>query len=296
MINVIKEVKPDIIHAHNIFSAKMVSEIDTFPLVYDNHEYWSKYLIFQYEDNYNNSDNGNTGSRLRENISKFMNNIKKNKRKMWIKWELDIVANVPTLVPSRSISSELSLIAKKVYILPNFPLRSEIEFISTPEKCKKFASVYAGTAPYQGYQTPIKNVDGFITLFDSEDIGELNVFGLKSNNLKNVIFHGFLDRIEMITEMSKNCIGFIPWKKHPFHQYCSPNKAYEYAHAGLVVFSTNSLKPIFDELQVNSIGFENYKEMIDHIKYFQSNTDELFSRRLKIYEFARNNLLWEKYE
>lgn len=39
---VIEEIKPDIVHAHNIFSAKMMSEFG-LPFIYDDHEYWSQY-------------------------------------------------------------------------------------------------------------------------------------------------------------------------------------------------------------------------------------------------------------
>jgi hypothetical protein len=38
---VIREVRPDIVHAHNICSAKMISEFG-LPFVYNDHEYWSK--------------------------------------------------------------------------------------------------------------------------------------------------------------------------------------------------------------------------------------------------------------
>jgi hypothetical protein len=43
---VLLDAKPDIVHAHNIFSAKMISEFG-LPFVYDDHEYWSKttYLL-----------------------------------------------------------------------------------------------------------------------------------------------------------------------------------------------------------------------------------------------------------
>ena len=41
---VLRDTRPDIVHAHNIFSAKMISEFD-IPFVYDDHEYWSKALI-----------------------------------------------------------------------------------------------------------------------------------------------------------------------------------------------------------------------------------------------------------
>ena len=38
---IIKDARPEIVHAHNIFSAKMMLEFD-LPFVYDDHEYWSK--------------------------------------------------------------------------------------------------------------------------------------------------------------------------------------------------------------------------------------------------------------
>jgi hypothetical protein len=44
MKRVIDEVRPDIIHAHNIFSAKMAMEIGEYPLVYNDHEFWSKFF------------------------------------------------------------------------------------------------------------------------------------------------------------------------------------------------------------------------------------------------------------
>jgi hypothetical protein len=36
--------------------------------------------------------------------------------------------------------------------------------------------------------------------------------------------------------------------------------------------------------------------MVTKLKYLKENPDELYERRLKIYEYARNNLIWEKYE
>jgi hypothetical protein len=36
--------------------------------------------------------------------------------------------------------------------------------------------------------------------------------------------------------------------------------------------------------------------MREKVKNLLSNSEEVFSRRIKTYEFARNNLLWENYE
>jgi glycosyltransferase involved in cell wall biosynthesis len=133
-------------------------------------------------------------------------------------------------------------------------------------------------------------------LFEKYDIGILNIIGWKSDSSKNVLYHGFLNRKEMISEMSNNSVGLLPFKKHPFHYYMNPNKAYEYAHAGLLILSTNSIKPIFDELKDNVVGFEDYDKMIQQLKYFKTKPDEVFSKRLKTFEFARQYILWENHE
>jgi len=296
MKKIIDEVRPDIIHAHNVFSAKMAKEIDTYPVVYDNHEYWSKYLVYQYKNNGEKYYDKDIMENLKRSVETFGNQIKKTTRKMWIGWDLEATLDFPSLVPSFPIKAELAGISKKVFVLPNFPLKNEIESIDPPTNHASFSSVYAGTMPYKGYQTPIKNIDGFLEMFETGQIGRLNVIGWKFQDSDFIKYHGFMDRTDMIKEMSNNSIGFIPWKKHPFHPYCSPNKAYEYAHAGLIVFSTTSLQPIFDALQNHVIGFDDYSEMVEKLLNLLSNQEEVFSKRVKIYEFARSNLLWENYE
>jgi glycosyltransferase involved in cell wall biosynthesis len=296
MKQVFREVNPDIVHAHNIFSAKMAKEIGGYPIVYDNHEYWSKFVIFQYENSESNYEDRNSIEKIKRNITIFGNTIRSRKRKMWIEWEMDIVSELPTLVPSESIRAELSNTSRDVFVLPNFPLENEFESMGEPPYHEKISSVYAGTPAFRGYETPIKNIDGFIDLFNNNSIGQLNVIGWKSKDSEFVRYHGYLDRAEMFTEMSHNSLGFIPWKRHPFHPYCSPNKAYEYAHAGLVVFCTNSIRPIFDELKENVIGFDNYEVMIRKIKELITSPDVVYKKQLTTFQFARKNLLWEKHE
>ena len=45
---ILEEVRPDIVHAHNLTSAKLVSELDV-PMIYNDHEYWSIYIKSIYE-------------------------------------------------------------------------------------------------------------------------------------------------------------------------------------------------------------------------------------------------------
>ena len=107
---------------------------------------------------------------------------------------------------------------------------------------------------------------------------------------------GFLPRQEMYREMFNHSIGLVPFKRHWSHVYISPNKAYEYAHAGLVVLSTSGFEPINAILGEHCITFEDYEDMASKLKYFKENLDELYKRRLRLFEFARKNLIWEKNE
>ena len=36
--------------------------------------------------------------------------------------------------------------------------------------------------------------------------------------------------------------------------------------------------------------------MISKLAYIRDNLDELFNKRLKIFDYARSNLIWEMYE
>jgi hypothetical protein len=59
---------------------------------------------------------------------------------------------------------------------------------------------------------------------------------------------------------------------------------------------TASLAPIIKTLKEHCITFEDHTEMISKLAYFRDNLDELYNRRLRIFDYARSNLIWEMYE
>jgi hypothetical protein len=216
--------------------------------------------------------------------------------------EKELINSCPVITVSETIADELRLIGnnmtRRVYVVPNFPISSEINDIRTPIRYNQLSSVYAGNDDQNKIRFPQKNIDGFIDLFCTQDIGFLSIIGWerKSPSFSNLRYRGFLSRHSMFDEMSKHSVGLIPWKKHWSHSYSSPNKAYEYAHAGLFVKCTLSLKPVTKYLPDNCLTFEDYDQMVLQLTYFKDNLDELYRRRLKIFKFARSNLLWENYE
>lgn len=293
--SIIKEVKPDIIHAHNIFTATVVKEIDDYPLVYDNHEYWTMYTKTQLET-------FGCSKKLQHHDLKYLaqnlyrNQINNRFVRVWTNAEKELVEEHPTITVSNSIIDDLLKISKKIFLVPNFPTFKEVESIPEPIYHESPSSVYAGVESTGHFTVSHRNIDGLFEIFEQSDIGRLFVLGWNANSSDKVVFRGYLNKIQMYSEMQNHSLGLIPFKKHWFHQYSSPNKAYEYAHAGLFVLNTPGLKSIGETLQEHSLQFDNYTDLETKISELFDDMDDLHIRRLKIYRFARNNLLWEHYE
>jgi hypothetical protein len=298
MAKILKEIRPDIIHAHNIFSAKMVNEISDYPLVYDDHEYWSMYAKIKIEAYHHyQKTKGKRSLSARESTKRLVINLLNNRfARIWSKAERHLIEKYPTITVSNAILNDLRKMTKKIFLVPNFPKLDEIINIREPTFHNKISSVYAGIELNNPIKSLHMDLDGFFSLFDHNNIGKLSVLGWNKPSTENVIYLGYLNRIQMYDEMYKNSIGLIPFKKHWFHQYSSPNKAYEYAHAGLLVMLTSDLKSVAENLNDHCILFDGYEDLVEQLNCIGNDMEDLYSKRLRSYHYARSNLLWEKYE
>jgi hypothetical protein len=298
---VIKETRPDVIHAHNIFSAKMVSEFG-IPFVYDDHEFWPIYVKRQSEvykqgqDRVQRSSSAWPRAMVRKILREF---LASRAIKLWTRWEREIVSSHPTITVSEQIAAELrtNYHAKNVFVVPNFPMYSEVKDFEKPRFLDSLSSVYAGGDGHNIDKYPSKNIDGFDNTFIQKDIGNLVIIGWDDKSSSNKVrYRGFLPRQDMFREMSNHSIGIIPFSRHWSHIYISPNKAYEYPHAGLVVLTTSGFEPVKDTLKEHCVTFEDYADMALKLMYFKETMDELHKKRLQIFDYARKNLIWEKNE
>ena len=301
---VIREVKPDIVHAHNIFSAKMISEFG-LPFIYDDHEYWSQYPKIISEMAYTLSWKDKSPENILRTIAIGLPVrirriiINRYTLHLWTNWEKEVLSSAPTITVSDKIAQELKVSGNtnRVFVVPNFPMKSETEDIEKPHIHSRLSSVYAGSDGLNKQKVPSRNIDGITDTFINENIGELTIIGWGGScSSKKISYTGRLSRREMFYEMSKHSIGLLPWKKHWSHEFVSPNKAYEYAHAGLFVGCTSSFETVLRTLKDNCISFEDYSDLVSQLEYFRDNLDEFYKKRLKIFEFAKNYLIWEKYE
>lgn len=281
----INEVRPDVIHAHDIYPAKMALELD-LPFVYDDHEYWSKHSSLI---------RTNRGSTYIKNLTKKLGG--RYVGRIFSSWEKEIVSSAPVITVSTGIIKDFSVMydTNHLFLVPNYPALHEIHDLQRPRQHTEVTSIYSGSDDL-AKTTPHRNLRGFPELFETNNIGNLVMIGPKGQTSRKIRYTGFLKREEMYSEMASGSVGILPWQNHWFHKYSNPNKVYEYAHAGLFVICTSSFESVANTLKENCATFDDYSSMVSLLSNMKDDMEVLYEKRLKIFEFARTNLVWENNE
>jgi len=305
---IIKDVRPDIIHGHNIFVAKIISAFG-IPFVYDDHEYTSVFARALAEPvkikdvYYKKTLKSNSSTRItqtKKRIRKLAWNhlLKYRAVKLWSKWEREVLStNCPVIVTNENVAHELRNNRHnidKVFAVPNCPMRMESNDLEKPLFHSSLSSVHAGIDS-SGIHAH-RNLDGLPEIYMNHEIGDLIMIGMNGESSLKIKCFGILPRQSMYKEMMKHSIGLMAYKKHWYHQYNSTNKAYEYAHAGLYVLCTSSFDPIIESFKGKCGIFEDYDGLASQLEYYRDDPEALYKKRIKSFEFARNNLVWEKFE
>jgi glycosyltransferase involved in cell wall biosynthesis len=177
-------------------------------------------------------------------------------------------------------------------------LKDEIYTSIDPVYNQELSSVYMGIDSFTGYQYPNRDMSGLVEIFNNNEIGRLDIIGWNdtNNETPKIKFHGYISRENAFKILRKSSIGLVPWKRHWSHIYVNPNKTYDYAHAGLLVVCMSDLKTIYSSLGGNAILVDDYDDLVQKLKYFSENLEELYKLRVKSFNFAKDNLIWEKYD
>lgn len=274
---VLKEFKPDIIHAHNIVAGKVANEYE-IPFIYDDHEYWSKQAELRLG---------------------FWRPQRRFIKWLYLRWEKEILTKAPVITVSETIAEEHRKINSHVYVTPNFPSRVETEAIRLNIRGEPLSSIYTGLADFsnaeKGIVIPHRNVKGVTDIFNRGHVGNLTVIGdPKLSSSQNVFSLGVMSHQKLMTELAKHHIGLMAWKKHSYHKYCNPNKPYDYAHAGLLTVLGSDLPIVKSNLKEYSITFNDFGGLEELLIYYADNVEEINKIRDEIRAFALKNLLWEK--
>lgn len=322
LARILEEVRPDVVHAHNLFSAKLAQELGE-RFVYDDHESWSKHslLLGEMEEEAETQQqyvSGGLVHAIRSMAARTKRSaVNRHAVGLWAKWEKEVVeSSLATITVSKKIANELRADpasgsnSAKILVVPNYPTRQETCGLKEPRRLDYLSSVYAGNDGRiggGGKKLPNRNMDGLYDVFSNHhynsskkgDTGRLAILGwqeAQNSPSSRVEFSGFLSRKEMFEEMSNHSVGLLPWKRHWSHDFVNPNKTYEYAHAGLHVMCTSSFETVIETLQGNCTTFDDYDGLASQLEHYSENMDELYEKRVRTFEFARNNLVWENFE
>lgn len=219
-IKKIDEIGPDVVHAHNIVAAAMMLDTD-YPMVYDDHEYWSK-QTFKF-----------TSRDLLHRVS-AMPLIR-----AIPKWERRLLENYPVLTVSEHNAEDHRRYASHVEVTRNFPSIEEVSKLTNPEV--REGVVYVGNDFSLSKFLPHRDMTNLRSVIDFDIIT-----GLRHDM--------------MLERLTHYRIGLTPYLPHSLHWYCDPNKHYEYMNAGLQVIVTNTLcEPLGSDPYVHA--FESYDSL-----------------------------------
>lgn len=279
--DVINEIRPDIIHAHNIFAGHYASSFG-IPMVLDDHELYSVEVKAQYDK------------------TRALKEIIKSRLKcgLWEEREKYLGERHPIITISEKIAEHHRKYCKRVFVVPNYPLQIAIKLDNISKATKgNLQSVYLGRDSTSN-PTSFRNITQLYEIFsDSSDVGNLARIGVTEPSTSKIRCFGLLQMEEAYSIMQQQChIGLVPWHRHWFHKYCVPNKAYEYAHCGLWLITIDDIFPVINDFGSLCDTFSNYSELSNLLEYYNNHPDELNKKRLLSLKHAQSNLIWEKVE
>lgn len=276
----VEETRPDIIHAHNIFTAHHASKLG-IPMVLDDHELYSMHIKAQ---------NENAG--LQKRIISGL------KYDLWSQWEIDLGEKHPVITVSEQIAQHYRKFCKNAFVVPNYPNANTIRFDGMSEASKgMLCSAYLGR-DLEESPNSVRNISGLHKVFSgTQNTGNLLRIGVSEPNTSRIKSVGLLKMDDAYKTLNREAhIGLVPWKKHWFHEYCNPNKVYEYAHCGLWLAVTDDLKPVLDDFGKHCDKFSSHEELANLLVRYNDNPEELNRKRHASLEHARKNMVWEKVE
>ncbi|MEL6761746.1 MAG: glycosyltransferase [Myxococcota bacterium] len=242
------ELKPDVIHAHNIIAARYAMMFDV-PLVYDDHELWSEQRkVFR-----------------PDNLAKWV--ARQPYNAMIPIWEKRVVRAHPTLATNNNAAIALAdKGARWVGVVPNVPRLDMVKDL--PLDQERNGTVYVG----RDFDLP-------------RFLPHRDMTGLRERVSLNVVSN--LPHRAMLEKLCEYSVGLTPWHSHPILRFKDQNRNYEYLHAGLHVFVNEQIKSSFANDPYVS-AYRNYHLLADAISRLPGTEPlEIARHARKLYAWER---------
>jgi hypothetical protein len=253
----IKEADPSLIHANDIVAAEYCSE-SGYPMVYDDHEYWSMQRIVY--------ENWPLWKKIA--IRPFLKAIPK--------WEKKLLSKHVTLTVSEGIAEEHRRICDHVFVLHNYNILAEMKDL--PLDTERSGIAYVGNDYARKRFAPHRDMTGL------------------KDHLEFDALHG-LPRHELYLKLLTYNFGLLPFRHTYYSKYIGSSKVYDYLSCGLQVMMTRSLYDAFRQLPYTH-PFDDYKDLkaaIGSVPDVSPREIMEFSRNNLVWE-CQKDTLFEAYE
>ncbi len=216
----ISRIDPDLVHANDIIAGHFTSGLSV-PMVYDDHEYWSKqrYSLLA------------LAGRQSITVRPFVHLIPF--------WERDILSKHVTVTVSERIAQEHRRYCRHVYVLHNYPLLREVREL--PVNRNRHGIAYIGSDFIRRRFAAHRDMTGL------------------TDFVKFHVLHG-LDRRELYLRLTEYRYGLLPFKTTPYTKYSNSAKTFDYLNCGLEVLMTEALYEAHGRLPY-TIPFREYRDI-----------------------------------
>ncbi|MFX1318084.1 MAG: glycosyltransferase [Promethearchaeota archaeon] len=282
----IREEEPDLIHAHDLFAAKVALDVG-HPFVYDDHEIWGSRITYQGSDVIKR--NRTITRRLATRFA-FYN---------WRKWDAQLIQSSPIITVSKQFAQLYRRKNQLVYVIPNVPTQQEVELIPPNENIDdefRIAIVSRDQLPLN--QRPDKKT---LELWLQNRFGASLVFiGYPVIHTEEVINVGYVTHQKMLQVFSTCDAALLgKWTRRPV--YSIQNRFSLFLHAGLksIVPTTKPTEVEFCKEHDVGWSWASIGELKTRIQQLTRNyfadVDSWNKEKLRVRKVAQRFLLWSHY-
>ncbi|MCD6300928.1 MAG: glycosyltransferase [Staphylothermus sp.] len=287
---VLESIRPDIVIACNLVAGYMIDKLG-YPMIFDYHEVWSLQLKYI------------SPPTLPRKLTY------KRRVRLYPKLEELLLSKYPVITISNNARQyfieKYGISESKIFVVKNYPSILEINNIEFNElDCKNIVFAYMGKDLVFFDGQTYRDLRPTLSVLDKLWIEMKNfkvyLVGSKKSIRQYIEAFGRKKHIYIYNVFTKTHFGILSYKPSPVHYLVNPNKAYMYSHSGSIPVITDTMKEIVSEIGrysfiVSSINFEEslystYKSILE------SDYEETNKMRRRIFEYARQNLIWEKQE
>lgn len=275
--------KPDIVHAHNLISAKICYDLK-IPYIYDDHEFWRLQVAARMME-------------PQKHISKrFITN--RYYKRFVNRWEIKVIKNAKAVISvSETIVEEHKKHNVNSFLIPNFPTLEEThEFLDNTAPGDKLKIVIMSK-----YSSPteIQSVDKFIEVLSKEG-ADLTVIGKVPKKYDNITYVGYKPHNEAIKLLSGFHLGLYTIQeenlKIGFFKYFGPNRVFLYPHAGVMPVVHKDMIFLTKVLGNYAFSISKESDIIEIVRKLKNDADFLKNRPRETQEKARKDLLFNNYQ